>query len=109
VAEIDAVVAVVTVLVVALNVAFVAPAGTVTLVGTLTTALLSDSVTTAPPEGAGPESVTVPVDELPPVTPVGFIASDARVGAAACVVGVKLRLVENEPNAPAALRARTRQ
>jgi hypothetical protein len=63
-----------TVLVVAENVALVNPAPTVTL-GTATWAtpvLLLDRVTTAPPLGAGPLSVTVPVELLPPIRLVGF-------------------------------------
>src|SRR5258707_12959881 len=59
------------------NVALVAPAATVTLDGTLATVvLLLESVTTAPLAGAAPLSVTVPVEEFPPVTPVGFTESD---------------------------------
>src|SRR5205809_173168 len=58
-----------TTLVLAVNVALVAPAGTVTLGGTVTCAgLLLDSVTTAPPTGAGAYSVTVPVKESPVTT-----------------------------------------
>jgi hypothetical protein len=60
------------------NVALVAPRGTVTLEGTVATAvLLLESDTSAPPVGAGPVSVTVPVDECPPVTVVGFSESEA--------------------------------
>ena len=61
-----------TALVVTVNDAFVAPAATVTLAGVLADALLSEIVTTAPPDGAGPVSVTVPCDEAPPRTLVGF-------------------------------------
>ncbi len=68
---------VVTVLVLTVKVAVVAPAATVTLAGTVATAvLLLESVTTAPPEGAAPLSVTVPCEELPPVTLLGFSASE---------------------------------
>src|SRR5256885_4071246 len=57
------------------------PAGTVTLEGTLAAALLLESVTCAPPAGAGPLSVTVPVDDcVPPVTLVGFNVSEETVG-----------------------------
>ena len=57
----------VTTLVLTVKVALVAPAGTVTLEGTVAAAvLLLESVTCAPPAGAGPLSVTVPVEEFPP-------------------------------------------
>lgn len=50
---------------VALKVADVAPAATVTDAGTVTAELLLDKATADPPDGAAPESVTVQV-ELPP-------------------------------------------
>ena len=66
--------------VVTVKVALVAPAGTVTLAGTVATAvLLLDSVTTAAPLGAAPLRVTVPCEELPPVTLAGFSVSKERV------------------------------
>jgi hypothetical protein len=61
-----AVVAVATALVVTLNVALVAPSGTVA--GTLTDASLLDKAITAPPVGASALSESAPVDELPPFT-----------------------------------------
>src|SRR2546422_1062981 len=68
-----------TALVLTVNVALVAPAATVTLEGTLAAAvLLLESVTCAPPAGADPLSVTVPVEEFPPVTLVGFSESEER-------------------------------
>jgi hypothetical protein len=77
VAEILTVVDVATALVLTVNVAVVAPATTVTLGGTLAAVvLLLESVTCAPPAGAGPLSVTVPVEEFPPVTLVGFSESE---------------------------------
>jgi hypothetical protein len=70
-----------TALVVTVNDALVAPAATVTLDGTLAAAvLLLDSVTWAPPDGAAPLSVTVPVEEFPPVTLVGFNDREESVG-----------------------------
>ena len=55
------------------KVVLVAPATTVTVPGTVAAAaLLLESVTTAPPVGAAPLSVTVPCEELPPVTLIGF-------------------------------------
>jgi len=78
VTEVDAV----TGLVFAVNVALVAPAGTVTLEGTLAVPLLLESATCAPPAGAGPLSVTVPVEDCtPPITLVGFSVSEESVGA----------------------------
>src|SRR3989442_12806020 len=75
VAEVEAA----TALVVMVNGALVAPAGTVTLPGTVAAAVLAlDSVTCAPPVGAGPSSVAVPVELLPPVTVVGFTPSEER-------------------------------
>lgn len=66
-----------------LNGAEVEPAGTVTEVGTVALELLDDKLTTTPPDPAGPLSVTVPADAVPPATddgatdtlinPVGFI------------------------------------
>src|SRR5438128_11070066 len=68
-----------TALVVTVNGALVAPAGTVTLAGTVAAAVLSlDSVTCAPPAGAGPSSVAVPVELLPPVTVGGLTPSEER-------------------------------
>ena len=68
------------------NVALVAPAGIVTLEGTLATPLLLDSVIRAPAAGAGPLSVTVPVEDCkPPITVVGFSESEVRVGAGGAV------------------------
>ena len=64
------------------NVALVLPASTVTLTGTLAAPLLLDSITCAPPAGAGPLSVTVPVEDPsgPPTTLLGFRVSEETVG-----------------------------
>jgi len=70
-----------TTLVLTVNVALVAPAATITLAGTRAAAvLLLESGTCAPPVAAGPLSVTVPVEELPPTTLVGFSTSEESVG-----------------------------
>jgi len=65
----------VTVLVLTVKVALLAPAATVTLAGTVAAAVLSlIRETAAPPVGAGPLNVTVPVDCAPPVTLIGLSA-----------------------------------
>lgn len=89
--------------------ALVAPAGTVTLVGTVATAaLLLESVTTAPPEGAAALKVAVAVAEVGPTTLVGFTDNEDKLGAAVVAWGVKLRVAEKAPNTPAEFCARTR-
>jgi hypothetical protein len=61
--------------------ALVAPAGTVTLLGTVATlVLLLLRFTTNPPDGAGAVRVTVPVLLLPPTTLVGFRLRLLRLG-----------------------------
>ncbi len=74
----------VTALVLTVNVALLAPAATVTLAGTVAVDVpLLDRETATPPLGAGPLSVTVPVEVCPPpVTLVGFSVSEERVGRA---------------------------
>jgi hypothetical protein len=64
------------------KVALVLPAGTVTLEGTLAAPLLLESITWAPPAGAGPLSVTVPVEDPkgPPTTLFGLNVSEETVG-----------------------------
>ena len=69
-----------TALVLTTNVALVAPAAIVTLGGMLAAPLLLESATCAPPVGAAPLNVTVPVEEFPPATLVGFSESEERVG-----------------------------
>jgi hypothetical protein len=81
VAEIVAEVETRTMDVLTVKVALVAPAGTITLDGTLAAPLLLESKTCAPPAGAGALSVTVPVEDcVPPTTLVGFKVSEATVG-----------------------------
>jgi hypothetical protein len=92
-AEIVAELETTTIFVVTLKVALVAPAGTVTpLAGTLAAALLLESNTTAPPLGAGPFSVTVPVDvpSGPPITLVGFKVSEDTIGGSTVSVAVRV-------------------
>ena len=65
----------VTLLVLTVKVALLAPAATVTLAGTVAAAVLSlIRETAAPPVGAGPLRVTVPVEGDPPVTLIGLSA-----------------------------------
>ena len=67
--------------VVTVKVALVAPAGMVTLAGTVATAeLLLESETRAPPVRADPLSVTLPVEGDPPLTLVGLSVTEVRVG-----------------------------
>jgi hypothetical protein len=89
VAEIVTEVDVVTVLVVTVKVALVAPAATVTLAGTVATEVrLLERVTTVPPVGAGPDSVTAPVEGAGPLTVVGFRVKALSVGAVTVKVAV---------------------
>ena len=68
----------VTEVVLTVKVAVVLPAATVTEAGTVAAALLLESETDTPPVGAAPLNVTVPVDEVPPVTLVGLSETDDR-------------------------------
>jgi hypothetical protein len=70
----------VTDVVVTVKFAVVAPAATVTLLGTVAAAESSESVTTVPPVGAAALNVAVPVEELPPTTVVGLTESAERLG-----------------------------
>ena len=64
-----------------MNVADVAPAGTVTLPGTVAVeVLLLDNETVTPPDGAGPVSVTVPCEAVPLVSEAGFNETADRAG-----------------------------
>ena len=60
----------------------VAPAGTNTVEGTLAAPLLLESAMVAPPAGAAPVKVTVPVEDpsSPPTTLEGFKLNEARTG-----------------------------
>lgn len=67
-------------LVVILNVVVLLPLGTVTVAGTPAAEELSLSETTAPPLGAGPLNVTVPVELVPPLTVVGLTDNVLNAG-----------------------------
>jgi len=67
--------------VVTVKVELVAPAGTVTLAGTVATLVsLLTSETTVPPLGAGALKVTLPVEGFPPTTVVGLSDREVTVG-----------------------------
>jgi hypothetical protein len=81
-----------TALVLTVNVALVLPAATVTLAGTVATAvLLLASVTSAPPLGAARFSFIVPWAELPPVTVAGFRVKDESFGRGAAFACCELQ------------------
>jgi hypothetical protein len=63
---------------VTVKVAVFCPAGTVTLAGVVAAVLVVDKETTAPPVGAVPLKVTVPVEETPPSTVAGLIVTVDR-------------------------------
>ena len=88
----------VTALVVAVNVAVQLPAATVMFEGTVAAALLLDSDTTVPPNGAGAVMVTVPVEVAPPRTLPGLTATlaspyDGEMASAAVCVPFKVALM----------------
>jgi len=66
----------VTVVVVTAKVTLVPPGATVTVDGTVADALSLDSETEMPPLGAALLKVTVPVEDVPPVTLVGLRDTD---------------------------------
>jgi hypothetical protein len=69
------------------------PAGTVTEAGTLPApVLLLDKAMASPPVGAAPLRATVPVDELPPITVVGFRVSEVRLTVAGVTLKVAVRV-----------------
>lgn len=77
--------------VVTANAAVLAPAETVTLDGAVAAAVFVElSVTTVPPVGAGEVRVTVPVDEVAPVTELGASARPEIAG------GLMVKLADRE-------------
>jgi hypothetical protein len=73
-----------------------APAPTVRVPGMLTAALLLESATLAPPDGAAPESVTVQVLLAPPTTVAGVQLRDEIVTVPVPADGVNVREVVEE-------------
>lgn len=67
-------------LVVTMNWALVAPAGTNTVLGTCAQFALSESDTTTPPAGAADSRVTVPVEECPARIVAGFSVKEVIGG-----------------------------
>jgi len=85
-------------LVLTVNVALVAPAATATLEGTLAAPLLLESATVAPPAGAAPLNVTVPVEDcVPPITLAGFSVSEERVGGGGAAGATAIEAVRVTP------------
>lgn len=81
------------------KVVVVAPAGTVTLEGTVarvTTELVS--VTTVPPEGAAADRVTVPVTDIPPTALAGETLTEERFAADAEAVKRTARTAPKKPD-----------
>jgi hypothetical protein len=77
--------------VVIVNVVLVLPGAMVTLVGTCATdVLLLCSATTAPPAGAAPVKVIVPVELAPPTTAVGLLVIEERLAALTVKDAVRL-------------------
>jgi hypothetical protein len=76
--------------------ALLAPTGMVTLAGTRATAvLLVDRITTAPPAGAAPVNVAVPVELFPPTTDLGVRVTEDKT--AAFTVRVAVRVAPRVP------------
>jgi hypothetical protein len=73
--------------------ALIAPAGTVTVAGTLAEpGRLLPKLTVAPPDGAALPSVTVPVEGVPPGTLLGFTLSPVSAGRLGETVSVAERV-----------------
>src|SRR4030081_3054757 len=88
-----------TALVITLKLTLVPPGEPVTLAGTPAAGLLLESVTCAPPAGAGPFSLTVPAEGFPPVTLAGLRASEETIKAEGVTVSVarQSRMSTGEP------------
>ena len=79
-ARIDALILARTGRVVTVTDAFIAPAGIVTLAGTVASAMDELSATTTPPAGAGASMVIVAIDDFPPATDVGKRVTEMGAG-----------------------------
>ena len=77
-AEITALVSLLTTLVDTVNVVVIAPAGMVTVLPTKALKLDDAKETVVPPDGAGPEMIKVPVVDVPPMT--GDVDHDTCTG-----------------------------
>jgi hypothetical protein len=86
------VVALITVLDCAEKLALLCPAGTLKVEGTGKAVLFSERLMVAPPDGAGPLSVTVTVAYCPDATVLGLMESPVRVGSATVTVTLAFRL-----------------
>ena len=74
------------------------PAAIVTLAGSVATAVfLLESATTAPPEGAAPDKVTVACEVFPPTTVAGLSVIDESEAEPPFLVTVKLAEVDAAP------------
>jgi hypothetical protein len=87
--------------VVTVNVVELCPAATVTEAGTVTPELLLFSVIGIPPEPAAPLNMTVPVEEIPPTTAVGFTEIEFSVGG----VSVNVAVLDTLPKVPVSVTA----
>ena len=75
--------------VVTMKFALVDPAGTVTEAGTVAAAVsLLVRLTEIPPAGAGPVSVTIPVELVPPCTDAGLTLTEVRPGGVTVSIAV---------------------
>jgi len=81
-----------TAVVVTVNVAVVAPPATVTVTGGVALVLLDDRLTTEPPVGAACFKVTVPEEEVPPMTVVGETVTLVKVTGVTVSVVVTVEL-----------------
>ena len=81
-----------TAMVVTVKVAVALPAGTITLAGTVAAALFLDKATEMPPLGAALLKVTVPVEDVPPVTLVGLTETEESAGAGGVIVSAAVLL-----------------